>query len=213
MHHIYRTEAIILSSRPSGEAGKYLTVLSKDYGVLKIEAAAVRKNDSKLRQSIQDYSVAEISFVRGKTGNKLVNASFVSNFFYDVNQPKLLKSLTNVFRLIEKMIIDEENDVTVFDLLIETGDILKNSTETFKIQSEISKNDTNNENEFLKAVEIVVVYKILNGLGYVSSEGEYKFIISEKINNGLISRTEALPKKDKENLIRLINQAINESHL
>jgi len=205
MHHIYRTEAIILSSRPSGEAGKYLTALSKDYGVLKIEAAAVRKNDSKLRQSIQDYSVANISFVRGKTGNKLVNASFISNFFYDLNQPKLLKSLTKVFRLIEKMIVDEEKDITVFDLLIETGEILRNKIE-------ISKEDLEHK-DFLEALEIIVVYKILAGLGYVSGNGEYNFIISENIDNNLINKVQIFPKKDKENLIRLINQAINESHL
>jgi len=212
MHHIYRTEAIILSSRPSGEAGKYLTVLSKDYGVLKIEAAAVRKNDSKLRQSIQDYSVANISFVRGKTGNKLVNASFIANFFYDVNQPKLLKSLTKVFRLIEKMIVDEEKDVTVFDLLIETGEILKDKNKQNKTQSDILKNDSEYK-DFLEALEIVVVYKILAGLGYVSGDGEYNFIISEKIDDDLLVRVKNLPKKDKENIIRLINQAINESHL
>lgn len=212
MHHIYRTEAIVLSSRPSGEAGKYLTVLSKDYGVLKIEAAAVRKNDSKLRQSIQDYSVANISFVRGKTGNKLVNASFVSNFFYDLNQLKPLKSLTKVFRLIEKMIVDEEKDVTVFDLLIETTDLLKDRNKQTKTQSDLLKIDTEYK-DFLEALEIVVVYKILSGLGYISSDGEYDFIISEKIDNNLIDHVQNLFKKDKENLIRLINQAINESHL
>jgi len=210
MHHIYRTEAIILSSRPSGEAGKYLTVLSKDYGVLKIEAAAVRKNDSKLRQSIQDYSVADISFVRGKTGNKLVNASFASNFFYDLNQSKLLKSLTKVFRLIEKMIVDEEKDITVFDLLIETANLLKDRNKQTK--TEILKTDLEHK-DFLEALEIVVVYKILAGLGYVSGDGEYNFIISEKIDNNLIDRVQIFSKKDKENLIRLINQAINESHL
>ena len=108
MHHIYRTEAIILSSRPSGEAGKYLTVLSKDYGILKIEAQAVRNKDSKLRQSIQNYSVCELSFVRGKMGNRLIGAQFVSNFYYDFNDELILSSLAKIFSLIEKMIVDEE---------------------------------------------------------------------------------------------------------
>lgn len=205
MHHIYRTEAIVLSSRPSGETGKYLTVLSREYGVLKIEAAAVRKNDSKLRQSIQDYSVANISFVRGKTGNKLVNASFVSNFFYDLNQTKFLKSLTKVFRLIEKMIVDEEKDVTVFDLLIESADILKKNANILKTDFEYK--------DFLEALEIMVVYRILSGLGYISGDKGHNFIISENIDNNLIDKVKNLSKKDKEHLIRLINLAINESHL
>jgi len=199
MHHIYRTEAVILSSRPSGESGKYLTVLTRDYGVLKIEAQAVRKNESKLRQSIQDYSVSEISFVRGKTGNKLINASFISNFFYDIKQLESLKSFTKIFRLIEKMIVDEEKDVTVFNLLLETADLLKVNPEW--------------DNQFLKALEIVVVYRILSGLGYISGEGEYQFIISSSIALELIEGVKNLSDKEKENLVRLINQAINESHL
>lgn len=199
MHHIYRTESIILSSRPSGESGKYLTVLTKDYGVLKIEAQAVRKNESKLRQSVQDYSVSEISFVRGKTGNKLVNASFVSNFFYDIKQLKSLKSFTKVFRLIEKMIVDEEKDITIFNLLVETADLLKANSEW--------------DYDFLKALEIVVVYRILSGLGYIPGEVEYQFIVSSGVTTELIKEVKKLPNKGRENLIRLINQAINESHL
>jgi DNA repair protein RecO len=205
MHHIYRTEAIILSSRPSGEAGKYLTVLSKDYGVLKIEAASVRKNDSKLRQSIQDYSVANISFVRGKTGNKLVNASFILNFFYDLHQPVFLKSIIKIFRLIEKMITDEEKNEIIFNLLIEAGDILKS-------YKHLVKNETE-QLYFLKAFETVMVYKILANLGYISDENEYWFIISEKIDLDLIKQVQEMSQNQKENLIRLINQAINESHL
>lgn len=199
MHHIYRTEAIILSSRPSGESGKYLTVLSKEYGVLKIEAQAVRKNDSKLRQSIQDYSVVDISFVRGKTGNKLVNASFVSNFYYEIPNQKILKSVSNIFRLIEKMIIDEEKDDSIFDLLIKINLILKANL--------------NCSDDFLKAVEIISVYKILSNLGYISREGEYYFILSDEFDELLVSKMERLLITDKEKIIRLINNAINESHL
>jgi hypothetical protein len=103
------------------------------------------------------------------------------------------------------MIVDEEKDITVFDLLIETADILKNKIGTLKTDLE--------NKDFLEALEIAVVYKILAGLGYISSDGEYYFIISEKIDNDLLVRVQNLPKKDKENIIRLINQAINESHL
>lgn len=199
MHHIYRTEAIILSSRPSGESGKYLTVLSKEYGVLKIEAQAVRKNDSKLRQSIQDFSVVDISFVRGKTGNKLVNASFISNFYYEISNQKILKSISNIFRLVEKMIVDEEKDDSIFDLFIKINLILKDNLDC--------------TDDFLKALEIISVYRILSSLGYLSRDGEYNFILSEELDEGLVLRMEKKLITDKEKIIRLINNAINESHL
>jgi DNA repair protein RecO len=199
MHNIYRTEAIILSSKPSGESGKYLTVLSKNYGLLKIEAAAVRNNNSKLRQSIQDYSISNISFVRGKTGNKLVNASFVDNLFYEINEFKVLKKISSVFRLIEKMVIDEDQNDTVYELIIKIKEILK-------------KNTDYSEN-FLEALEIIVVYKILGNLGYLDKSGPYQFIFTEDVNLELIKKVENLILTDKEKIIRLINQAINESHL
>jgi hypothetical protein len=103
------------------------------------------------------------------------------------------------------MIVDEEKDVTVFDLLIETADILKKNASILKTDLEYK--------DFLEALEIMVVYRILSGLGYISGDGECNFIISEKIDNNLIDKVKILSKKDKENLIRLINQAINESHL
>lgn len=199
MHHIYRTEVIVLSSRPSGEAGKYLTVLSKEYGILKIDAAAVRKNDSKLRQSIQDYSCSDISFVRGKTGNKLVNASFISSLYYEIHDTKVLKVLSRIFRLIEKMIIDEEQDNTVYGLLIKLADVLKNNSHCSE--------------QFLKAIEVIVVYKILAGLGYLDTVGEHEFILIDDLNSDLVKKVEDLAMVDREKIIRLINQAINESHL
>lgn len=199
MHHIYRTEAIILSSSPSGESGKYLTVLSKDYGVLKIEAAAVRSNNSKLRQSIQNYSISNISFVRGKTGNKLVNASFLHSLFYEIADFKILKTVSNIFKLIEKMIIDEDQDESIYELIIKIKEILKKDTEYSK--------------EFLEALEIIVVYKILCSLGYIDKKGQYQFIFSEEFNLELIKKVEIQLLTDKEKIIRLVNQAINESHL
>jgi DNA repair protein RecO (recombination protein O) len=199
MHHIYRTEAIVLSSSPSGESGKYLTLFSKDYGVLKIEAAAVRNINSKLRQSIQNYSVSNISFVRGKTGNKLVNASFLYSLFYEINDFKILKTISNIFRLIEKMIIDEDQDKNVYELIIKVKETIKKDVEYSKI--------------FLESLEITVVYKILCSLGYVDKEGQYQFIFSEEFNLELIKKVEELIITDKEKIIRLVNQAINESHL
>ena len=205
MHHIYRTEAVILSSRPSGESGKYLVMLSKDYGLLKMEAQAVRAKDSKLKHAIQDYSICDISFVRGKSGNRLVNARFVHNLYYDLKDEKLLKTLSKIFLLIEKMIIDEEENNIVYDLIVGAYTFLKEQF-TDKLEKGYST-------EFLKAFELALVYKILTTIGYISKDVETNFIFEDELDQSLVNKVQEMSTTSHKEVIRLINQAIRESHL
>jgi recombinational DNA repair protein (RecF pathway) len=196
MHHIYHTEGIILSSRPSGESGKYLTVLSKEFGLIKLEAQATRSNYSKLKFATQDFSVANLSFVRGKSGNRLISALFLFNLFYQIEKEEILKILAKVFKLIEKMIIDEESVNNIYDLILFLGNFLK-----------INKNQ---KKTFFKNIEIIVIYRILADLGYLAKEGELKFLIDENIDQELFKKV-----KDygHNKIVNLINLAISESHL
>jgi len=198
MHHIYKTEAIVLSSRSVGESGKYLFLFSKEYGFLKVEANGIRKKESLLRQSVQDYSISEIFFVRGKKGNKLVNAVFISNFFYDISNIKKLKIVSSVFSLVQKMIPEEHEDSYIYSLLLDFKNILEKNIE---------------EEDFLKSVEIIFVYKMLAHLGYIPENKKYDFINSENFNISLIEKFKNILDLEKGAMIKIINNAINESHL
>ncbi|HSX31780.1 MAG TPA: DNA repair protein RecO [Candidatus Saccharimonadales bacterium] len=62
------TEGIILSRTDYGEADRILTVLTPDYGKLRLMAKGVRRVKSKLAGGIELFSVSSITFVRSRSG-------------------------------------------------------------------------------------------------------------------------------------------------
>jgi recombinational DNA repair protein (RecF pathway) len=74
MYTIHTTPGFIIGSRPSGEAGKLLSIFTQDLGLIRATAQGIRFEKSKLRPFIQDYSVGIFSFVRGKEFWRLTSA-------------------------------------------------------------------------------------------------------------------------------------------
>jgi recombinational DNA repair protein (RecF pathway) len=197
MHHIHLTKAFVISSFPFGEAGKVLNLLTQDFGVIRVNAQATRKANSKLRQSIQDYSLTEVALVYGKKGWILTNASLIKNFFYQIknneknnDSQEKNETIARIFSLIERMIPfehDEEQGSFIFDLIFETLNEIENT-----------------DSKLAKIIEIRTVYKIMMFLGYV---GQNKFD-SSKIETDL-----DYIEQNKKELVEIINNSIKESHL
>lgn len=200
MHHIHLTKAFVLSSFPFSEAGKVLNLLTEDFGVIRVNAQATRKSNSKLRQSIQDFSLTEVALVYGKKGWILTNARALDNYFYKIKNQSdhsdsksfktKIEAAARVFSLVERMIPfehEEEQGTFVFDLIS-------------RALPEIEKKDA----EQAKNIEISVVYQTMDFLGYVGSN---KFD-TEKIENDL-----EYVEKNQKPLVEIINNAIKESHL
>lgn len=60
------TDAIILARTDYGEADRILTVLSPEYGKLRLLAKGVRRVKSKLAGGIELFSISTITFVKGR---------------------------------------------------------------------------------------------------------------------------------------------------
>ena len=60
------TQAIILTRTNYGEADRILTLLTPEYGKLRLMAKGVRKVKSKMAGGIELFSVSDISFIRGR---------------------------------------------------------------------------------------------------------------------------------------------------
>ncbi|HSX33957.1 MAG TPA: DNA repair protein RecO [Candidatus Saccharimonadales bacterium] len=61
------TQAIVLSRTDFGEADRILTVLTAQYGKLRLMAKGVRRVKSKLAGGIELFSVSDITFIKGKS--------------------------------------------------------------------------------------------------------------------------------------------------
>lgn len=60
------TRGIVLSRTDYGEADRILTLLTPDYGKLRLMARGVRRIKSKLAGGIELFSVSDITFIRGR---------------------------------------------------------------------------------------------------------------------------------------------------
>src|SRR5215467_6436426 len=60
------TSSIILARTDFGEADRILTLLTPDYGKLRLMAKGVRRVKSKLAGGIELFSVSDISLMRGR---------------------------------------------------------------------------------------------------------------------------------------------------
>jgi len=176
-HHIYNTRGFVLGSEPQGESSRYVYIFTQDLGLVGVHVQNVRAVNSKLRQSLQDYSVSRISLVRGKTLWRLTNASLEQNFYLDFknNKPALL-ACAQISALLKKLLAGEDKNTELFELVVHGLNILlQNSTSQDRVSG----------------IEVLVVLNILYNLGYVApdtkvsnflkSPSEYEVLLSEAI--------------------------------
>ncbi len=75
------TKGIILARTNYGEADRIITIITPDYGKLRLMAKGVRRQKSKLAGGIELFSVSDITFIKGKGDiGTLVSARLDTHF-------------------------------------------------------------------------------------------------------------------------------------
>lgn len=185
MHHIYTTKAFILHSSPYGEAGKYLTLFTNDFGLIGATIQGIRNIKSKLRYHIQDYTFSNISLVRGKDIWRVTGAHEIG--IGGTNKILQLK----IFKLLRRMLHGEEKNEKLFKIV---EDLYSNS---------FDEND-------IEYIEYLTVFRILYLLGYIDNKEDFKeYLIDNNINTEILDKI----KKHKAIFIKTINSALKESQL
>ena len=193
MHHIYHTEGIILGSKNYGEAGKYYSLLTRDLGLINASAQGVRKISSKLRFVLQDFSYVKVDLVRGKDFWRLTSASKTNKLDNISKNHISFEIFANIARLLKRLLAGEyPNQVLFLDLLNGLHFLEK------------TKSETEAEN-----IEVIIVLRILNNLGYIGSNEMLKNITKSPFEENLIF--EASLSRNK--ILLEINKALHETHL
>lgn len=151
-HHTYNTEAIVLSSSAVGEADRTVWLLTRELGLLVVRARSARKEKSKMRYALQNYSVCIVSLVRGKAIWRVTGAVLKYTFYTDLKNTDTLHIATKVSNLIERFVPREEDNEVLFEILSKG------------LQNLIQ------EKENTAISEILLVAQILNELGYLPDE-------------------------------------------
>mgnify|MGYP001592815156 CR=1 FL=1 len=194
----YHTEAVVLLGFPSLESSKTLYLLTKDFGLIIAHARAVREHDSKLRYGLQDLSHAHVDLVAAKHGWKVVSAVPIGHFFTascHERRAHIFPLAGRVANLLKRLLKGEEKNELLFNDVVKGFALLSSE--------EIAEEDAG-------AMEVVLVMRILNHLGYWGDDATLSpFLAGDVASKEHIERI----KKEKQRAILAINKALAETQL
>lgn len=194
-HHIYTTDAFIIDSNLTGEADRFYTLFTKDLGLVRAKATGVRLQKSKLRYSLQDFSLSKVSLVRGKEIWRLTSARLDENLFTFYRDNKsVLQVIAQISALIRRLVGGEEKNEKLYTIIIEAIQFLKSRTAW---------------GEELKHFEIITVLKILENLGYLRNVSELEPFIAAPWSETLLKNMEM----HKAVALKEINMSLRETQL
>ncbi len=193
-HHIHHTQGFILSSRNIGEANKLLSIYTRELGLVKATAQGIRRAESKLRFSLQDFSHASIDFVHGKDIWRVTSATNISTFpLMRANKESIL-IVARISKLIERLCAGEEPNEKIFDDFIQALYLL---------------DSPNFSSESLEALELHLVLRIVNELGYIGDSE----ILAKYLEDDFSNEKTSLLLAERKSIISHINKALRESQL
>ncbi len=192
-HHIYQTNAFVLSSSNSGEANKTLLLLTEELGVVYAAAQGVRLQKSKLKASIQDLSYIRVCLVKGREVWRLTSAEKLISLYDRRLSPASRKMLAQVLQFVQRMSPGEGRQKDLFEMLTKLC--------AFVFQS---------KSEHPGLISSVAKFRILHALGYGSVDADLmKAYGGSAWNEELMKASES----DRKALEKHIESALRESHL
>lgn len=193
-HKIYHTEGFVIAGSNYGEANRYLSIFTRDFGLVRASAQSLRKATSKLRFSLQDFSYSKVDLVRGAEIWRITNAKHISGYEKFNKSPNAIKMLANIFRLLRRLCHGEEENPELFEYLKEIYTFL----ETEQLNAEDIQN-----------FEAVSVLKILHCLGYIGDSKDLSIFVSNSLSHSMLGQA----KLARRTLIEEINKSLRESQL
>lgn len=107
-----QTKAIVLSRINYGESDRIITVLTLDFGKLRLIVKGARKVKSKMAGGIELFSTIEISFIKGKGEiDTLVSARLENHYGKIINDIKRVQLAYDILRSINRHTEDNYDEV------------------------------------------------------------------------------------------------------
>jgi DNA repair protein RecO (recombination protein O) len=122
------TTAIILSRTDYGEADRILTLLTPEYGKLRLLAKGVRRIKSKLAGGIELFSVSQITFIKGRGDmGTLVSTRLIKHYGRIVSDLERTMLGYDLIKQLNKT-TEDEPEPTYFELLQQAFEALDDSS-------------------------------------------------------------------------------------
>lgn len=190
MYHIYHTEGIILASVGTGEADRFLHILTPDFGLIGVVARGSRLTRSKMKYHLTEYRHVAIDIVRGKSVWTLTGIQPLGEKMGDMNDTIYAAGFA---RFVRRLVHGEEKNAELF-----------HAVKTFLEELSHVRDREEKERWYLAGCMAV-----LDALGYAVPHEELSVRKRE-----VFSRGHMIYIEQHETLVRrAIEDALAESHL
>lgn len=113
----YKYQGIILNKKDIGEADRLYTIYTFEAGKIRVLGKGVRKSNAKLAGNLETITQAEIFIAKNKGMGKITGSIAINNFSNIKTDLDLVSKIFYVFKIMAKIISEEEKDETIFELL------------------------------------------------------------------------------------------------
>lgn len=148
----YETEGLIISHRNLGEANRLYQILTPDFGLINVLAQGVRREPSKLRYHLENFSFTRLTLVRGREFWRVVG---VSDLGLQIRFSKeALPFFKKVFLVLQRLVHGEEFNPLIYN--------------DFKRAANLIFERSPFLTEDLSNLEVFTLIRLLIQLGYLS---------------------------------------------
>ncbi len=153
-YQTYITEALVCGNRNRNTSDKAYLLFTREAGMVWANARSVRKESSKQRYALQDFTHIRLSLISGKAGWRIAGVESFENMYAIAESREARTLVRNTVRLMQRVIRGEESHQEMFDDIVE---------------SLYKSNDFDS-----KKFELIISLRLLNVLGYISPKKPYK---------------------------------------
>jgi DNA repair protein RecO len=195
-HTLYKTEALVLGGINIGEAHRYIDLLTCDFGRIRATARSVRVERSKLRFSLQDFSLASVSLVRGRDVWRITGAEEQQNIFTVLRgRVPEQEMVARLMTLLRRLLPGEEENKELFTIVKQGFSFLVEDIR---------------EEENLQDFECLIVLRILHNLGYLAKDSSSEsFLMSTELTPEHLEKISPI----RSTMVKKINSSLQESQL
>lgn len=187
----YTTEAIVCGTRDRNTTDRSFLLFTQSGGMLYAEARAVRRESSKQRSALQDFTRVRISLIRGKAGWRVGSVEALENYYTSAVDREARGSVVALIKMLRRFAKGEEAMTEVYEFM--------KSALVLVVQAQ-------KERTFLDAY---IQVHFLAYLGYVALG-----TLPAPLQCEDIEAVASLASKDYEALLRIqLESAVNHSHL
>jgi recombinational DNA repair protein (RecF pathway) len=190
-YQTYTTDALVVGSEDRLTADRLIVLFTREAGLVHARAISVRREKSKLRYGLQDFSLVRVSLVRGKQGWRIIGAERADNLYFSAGDRHVRGALLRVLKLVRRLVRGEETHVALYDILTDGLHALSVCAETELVRG-----------------ERVLMLRILSTLGYIAPEDAYTHALAAaSLREALSSQADSISEE------RAVRVAIDEALL